>query len=261
MYPRLLQLGHFAIPTYGAFTALALIASLAALLTLARRFRLDPNIIWNFGLMAILTTLIAARLLLIVFYFGAFRQHPFWVLGLTAIHGQWINMLAILIGFAAALLYAAAEGLSIAQTLDCIAPAAALAIGINRIGAFVAGIDYGVAATHSWGVTYTSRIAAFWYHTPLGIPLVPIQLYEAVLAFATLVLLLWWMPRRRRPGEIFGAWLFLAGFPAFFLDAGHAAIQTAWVLPGAVQGAMVAASAFFLLYRKPYTVEDASTPA
>jgi phosphatidylglycerol:prolipoprotein diacylglycerol transferase len=218
LYPRLLQLGHVAIPTYGALTALALIAGLAAAVHFARRLGLDPNKVWSLCLIGVLTTLVGARLLLVFSYFSAFRQHPFWILGLTDIRNPWLLCLSIGAGLAAAMLYALAEGLPILVSLDCLAPAAALAIGINRIGAFLAGLDYGALTSHAWGVVYTSRIAALWYRTPMGIRLHPVQLYDACAALLTLALLLWWLPRRTQDGELAGAWLFLYGFASFFLS-------------------------------------------
>jgi phosphatidylglycerol---prolipoprotein diacylglyceryl transferase len=218
LYPRLLQLGHVAIPTYGALTALALIAGLAAAVHFARRLSLDPNKVWSLCLIGILTTLVGARLLLVFSYFSAFRQHPFWILGLTDIRNPWLLFFSIGAGLAAAVLYMFAEGLPVLTSLDCLAPAAALATGINRIGAFLAGLDYGTVTLHSWGVIYTSRIAALWYRTPLGIRLHPVQLYDACGAFLTLALLLWWLPRRTQDGELAGAWLFLYGFASVFLS-------------------------------------------
>jgi phosphatidylglycerol:prolipoprotein diacylglycerol transferase len=218
LHPRLLQFGHIAIPTYGALTALALIAGLAAAVHFARRLNLDPNKIWSLCLIGILTTLIGARLLLIVSYFSAFREHPFWILGLTNIHDSWVIALSIAAGFAAAMLYALAEGLPLLVTLDCLAPPAAVAIAINRIGAFLAGLDYGTSTTRPWSVTYTSRIAALWYRTPLGIRLHPVQLYDAAASLLILMLLIWWLPRRSQDGEIAGAWFFFYGFSSFFVS-------------------------------------------
>jgi phosphatidylglycerol---prolipoprotein diacylglyceryl transferase len=263
LYPRLLQFGHFAIPTYGAFTALALVAALAALLIFARRLTLDANKVWNLGLIAILTALFAARLLLVVVYFGAFRQHPMWVLGLAANRTSSIDAIAVLIGLASAILYALAEGLPILRTLDCIAPPAALAVVLNRTGAFLAGLDYGLPTQHVWSVTYTSLLAARWYHTPLGVKLYPVQLYEAIASLAIFAALLWWLPRRTQDGELWGAWLFLSGLAGFFLAFCRDASQSQWVLHQPVAVVMVVASAAFLIRRKPrnYTVEDGSTQA
>lgn len=260
MYPRLLQFGHLAIPTYGALIALALIALLAALVYFARRLALDANKIWNLGLIGILTALIAERLLLIVANFGEFRLHPFWVLGLTEIHNSSIIYAAALLGLAAASLYALAEGLPLLHVLDCIAPSAALALVIARAGAFLAGIDYGLPATHGWSITYTNPTAGRWYRTPLGMRLYPVQLYEAIASLAILAILVWWLPRRKQDGELCGAWLFLFGIAGYFLDFYRAIGGVAILRHAAVFAIMVIASAPFLLRRKPgsYTVVDDS---
>jgi len=260
LYPRLFQFGHLAIPTYGAFTALALVAALIALLHFARRFALNPNQVWNLGLVTILTTLVAARLLLVVAYFSVFRRHPFWVLGLATNHSEWIDSIAVLIGLAAGILYALAEGLPILRTLDCIAPSVVIAVALNRTGAFLAGLDYGLPSSRAWSVTYSSRIAALWYHTPLGIRLHPVQLSEALSSLIILVALLWWLSRRTQDGELFGAWLFLYGTATFFLAFDRAANQTLWVIRQPVAVAMVVASAAFLIRRRTrsYTVGDDS---
>jgi len=258
LYPRLFQLGRFAIPTYGAFTALALVAALVALLQFARRLALDANKLWNLGLIAILTTLIAERLLLAVAYFGAFRAHPFWVLGITTSHSGWIFPVAVVMGFAAATLYVLAEGLSFLRVLDCIAPCAALGLALNRTGAFLAGLDYGLPSAQAWGVRYSSRIAAFWYHTPLGVRLYPVQLYEAITSLLIFLTLCWWLPRRTQDGELAGSWLFLFGLTGFFLDSHRAAVQSSLFARQATFALMVISSAALLISRKSdgYTVDN-----
>ena len=258
LHPRLLQFGHIAIPTYGALTALALVAGLAAAVHFARRLSLDPNRIWSLCLIGILTTLIGARLLLVLTYFSAFRQHPVWVLGLTNIQSPWILGLSLLAGFGAAMLYALAEGLPLLPVLDCLAPSAAAAIGINRAGAFVAGLDYGTPTVLPWSVTYTSRIAALWYQTPLGVRLHPVQLYEAAASLLILALLLWWLPLRSQPGEVAGAWLFLYGFSSFFLRFFRAGSETLSLVQPIAAVAVIAGGA---LWARRKSREQISTPA
>jgi phosphatidylglycerol:prolipoprotein diacylglycerol transferase len=257
LYPRLLQLGHIAIPTYGALTALALIAGLAAAVHFARRLGLDPNKIWSLCLIGTLTTLIGARLLLVAVYFPAFRQHPLWVLGLTNVHDAWVIALSIAAGVGTGVLYALAEGLPLLMVFDALAPAAALAISIHRIGAFLAGLGYGTPTAVPWRVVYTSRIAALWYRTPLGIGLHPVQLYDAAASLSILALLLWWLPRRSQPGEMAGAWLFLYGFASFFLSfyrAGTEALSLTQII------AVLAVITGGALWARRTTREEISAP-
>ncbi len=250
MHPRLFQFGHFAIPTYGAFTALALVTALFALRYFARRMGLDANRVWNLGLIAILVTLVATRLLLVAVDFHGFARHPFWVLGLTASHATWVAAIAVAVGAGAAVLYALAEGLPILRVLDCVALAAALAIALNRVGAFLAGLDYGLPDTHAWGVVYTSLIATFWYGTPSGIRLYPVQMYEAAASLLVFIILARRLPRRAQDGELWGAWLFFYGAAGYFLAFYRAVDQTQWALRQPVAIAMVVVSAAFLLRRR-----------
>lgn len=251
LYPRFFQFGHFAIPTYGVFIAIALIASLALLLYFARRLGLDPNKLWNLGLIAILTTLIGERLLVVAAYFSAFREHPFWVLGLATNHvPAWIAPAAVLLGLAAAALYAKAEGLPLLRTMDCAALSATLPLAIGEVGSFFAGANYGLPTSGVWAVTYTNPLAWLWYGTSLGMRLYPVQLYAALALAAILVVLLWWLSRREQDGELAGGWLFLAGMAEFFLDFYRAAGQDNFWLHQPVYLAMVVAGGALLLRRR-----------
>jgi len=216
MHPLLFHLGRLAIPTYGVFTALALLIALAAAVWQARRSGLPADKVWNLGLIAILAALFGARLLLIAANLRTFHAHPFWILGLATIPGTWIVLGGAAIGLIAAVLYASAEGLPLLRTADVVAPGIALAFAINQIGAFCGGLAWGRPTTLPWGVTYRSVVAWLWYRTPLGDRLHPVQLYDAAASLLIFTLLLW-MPRKR-PGEIAGAWLFLYGLCRFFTE-------------------------------------------
>lgn len=218
MFPVLLHLGHFAIPTYGVFTAAALLAALAVSVQMAQWLGLRNDKIWNLGLIAILATLIGARLLLVATNFQAFRAEPFWLLGLANIPGSWVPLGGVAIGAGAALLYALAEGLPLRRTADALAPAAAVGFAVNRVGAFFAGAAWGTRTELPWGVTYRDVVAYLWYRTPMRERLQPVQLYDAALSVALLGLLMLMIRRRPRAGEVAGTWLFVYGVGRFFLE-------------------------------------------
>ena len=69
MYPRLFQFGHFAVPTYGVASAVALLVALNIAMRLARKLDLPPEKIWNLGIYTLLGGLIASRLLMVVTHF------------------------------------------------------------------------------------------------------------------------------------------------------------------------------------------------
>lgn len=220
MHPLLFHFGHIAIPTYGVCTALALLSALGISLFTARRAGLNADKVWNLELIAILTALIGARLLMIAAHPHTFRNHPFWLLGLLTLPSFWYAVGGVALGALAALLYAFAEGLPFLKSADVLVPGVALAFCINRIGAFCGGAAWGTPTSLPWGVVYRSVVAYLWYRVPLGVKLHPVQLYDAGVSCGLFVLLLW-MGRRRKPrrdGEMLGAWLFLYGVIRFFLE-------------------------------------------
>ncbi len=149
-----------------------------------------------------------------------YRSHPFWLLGLLTLPSVWFALGGVLAGALAGALYAMAEGLPLPGTADTLAPAVAMAFCFNRVGAFCGGSAWGTPTHLPWGVVYRSPVAYLWYRVPLGVPLHPIQLYDATAALTLFVLLLW-MGRPGAPhraGEIAGAWLFLYGLIRFFLE-------------------------------------------
>lgn len=263
MHPRLFQFGHVAVPTYGALTALALVVALAAAMQFAKRLSLDVNKVWALSITGILTTLIGARLLVVIAHFDVFRQHPFWVLGLATLRDWWVTPLSVALGIAAGALYALAEGVSILSVADALAPAVALAFAINRIGAFIGGIGFGTPAAVPWAVTYTSRISALWYRTPLGVPLHPLQIYETIVSLVAFGLLLWRMPLRGREGELAGAGLFIFGLANPVLNLWSAGLDhPVFSLVLSIAAVLAGGALLFDRRQKPrrYTASDETLP-
>jgi phosphatidylglycerol:prolipoprotein diacylglycerol transferase len=218
LYPRLFQLGHIAIPTYGVFAAITLIAVLALAIHTARRLTIDPNKIWNLSLIAIFTTLLGSRLLLILLHPRDFLAHPFWMLGLVTVRSCGIFYGSVLLAICACLGYICASGLPLRRTLDCLAPAAVLGLAIQRLGAFAAGSDYGSPTDKPWGVVYSHGLAALWSGTPLGVRMHPVQVYQALLLFVLLAALFFLLPRSKQDGDLAGTFLFVYGMSLYFLD-------------------------------------------
>ncbi|MFP5230708.1 MAG: prolipoprotein diacylglyceryl transferase family protein, partial [Acidobacteriota bacterium] len=171
MHPLIFHFGHIAIPTYGACTAAALLLALAASLLVARWRRVNADKVWNLELIAILTALIAGRLLMIAAHPHMFRDHPMWLLGLLTLPSLWFAAGGALVGLLGATLYALAEGLPLLRTADVLAPGVALAFAVNRIGAFCGGAAWGTPTHLPWGVEYRSPVAYLWYRVPLGVAL------------------------------------------------------------------------------------------
>lgn len=218
MLPRLFQLGHLTLPTYGAASVFALIVALNLAMRLAPKLDLPPEKIWNLGIYTLLGGLIASRLLMVVTHLSLFRFNPLWLLGLSPSYVPWIPWTSAAIAISVAWLYIKAEDLPFRAALDVYAPALTAAFLLQSLGAFLAGANYGTPTHSSLAVTYSNNYAALLYQTPLHIHLVPVQLYQALACLIILAGLLLWLPRRTQPGELAGIWLLAYGLTVFFLD-------------------------------------------
>ena len=222
VYPRLFQLGSVAIPTSAAFTAIAIIAALFTARAAARSLKLDPEKVWDLGIVGVLTALFAPRLILIFTNWKDFLAHPLWMIGILRVRSE----AATLSGIAAALAVMGAfiffTRMPLRRTLDAFAPSFALGLAIANLGAFAGGSAFGSPTDLPWAVTYTSRLASLWNGAPLGTPLHPVQIYSALAEMCTFALLLVMVGNRDKwkmqSGEIMGTWLFLSGFSSFFLN-------------------------------------------
>jgi phosphatidylglycerol:prolipoprotein diacylglycerol transferase len=84
---------------------------------------------------------------------------------------------------------------------DYAVPGFALAMAIGRVGCFLAGCCYGGPTTSSLGVVFPAG------HPSHGVPVHPVQLYEALFCFSCFVASIALWRRRRFGGELFCAWV------------------------------------------------------
>jgi phosphatidylglycerol:prolipoprotein diacylglycerol transferase len=100
---------------------------------------------------------------------------------------------------------------------DAAAPSVALGQAIGRLGCFSAGCCWGAPTQVPWAITFTNPLAERNVGTPLGIPLHPTQLYEA-LGTLLLCVVLVAFERRSFSGETFARYLVGSGTLRFVIE-------------------------------------------
>jgi phosphatidylglycerol:prolipoprotein diacylglycerol transferase len=108
--------------------------------------------------------------------------------------------------------------LPLLRTSDVFAPGIALGHGIGRLGCFSAGCCWGVQCDRPWAVTFTDPAANRLVGVPLGVPLHPTQLYEALAEFAIFAVLYWRSRKAHAPGTIIGLYLMLYSTARFIVE-------------------------------------------
>lgn len=219
MFPHLFTVPgtDFIVSSYGFFMGLALLGAWLLALLLARRDRLPTESLGTVFVVAAIVGLACARAIWLLQQgqavdVDALRQLP--AGGMTAFGGAFPALLVCVIGCRRA-------GVPLLAWLDCVAPAFAFGAACERLGALLAGGDFGryVGADelgHALAVTYPPGSPAFTLHTftlqglpdvteAASAPVHPVQGYEALLGLVTLAVALWLRRRRRFSGQVFFA--------------------------------------------------------
>jgi phosphatidylglycerol:prolipoprotein diacylglycerol transferase len=246
VHPVLLHLGPIVLPAYGAVSALGVLLGLFLAQRTARIAGVNAAQMWNLCIAALFSALIVQRLLLLVLNWSAVEAHPQWMLALSMIHHPLLAAAGGGAGVAMATLYAVRNHLPPRSTADALAAPLALGLACEQVGALLAGSGYGTETTVRWAVTYTDPLATRWSGAPLGVPLHPVQAYAALGYLALAALLLAWLPRRMRVGDVAGLSLLGAGLVVYLTELFRDPLGRGVLLGGLVDTPQIAAILFVL---------------
>jgi len=200
-----LKIGPIAVQSWGTLVALGFLAAILFCWFYLKRKKLNPEVVWDFGLAGIVCSIIFARLFHAIFYnFSYYLEHPveifyLWEPGYSLYGG----MLGVFIG---AIIVIKWRKLDFWPHADAIAVASALGLTIGRVGCFLIHDHPGIPTTFFLGVK--SAAGTNW---DLGL----MESLAMLLLFIAFLLL---MRRPRVPGFYAGAFLVYYGAVRFALD-------------------------------------------
>ncbi len=215
MFPRLFQIGSFSLPTYGALVAIAFLTALWLTTKFAKEHGVNSEKVVNLGVYCALVGMLGAKIMMIALD-PEYRVHPGEIFTRETLQSAGI----FYGGFIAALLFAyfymRRQRLAVLPTADLFAPGVAIGHGIGRLGCFAAGCCWGKPTSLPWAVTFTSKDTTTG--VPLGVPLHPTQLYEALAEGIICLILIWRLKRGHQDGQIIGLYLLLYGMVRFAVE-------------------------------------------
>jgi len=184
----------------------------------SERQGIDGEKAWNFGILVVLSGIVGAKILYIVNDWSSYAAHPSEIFSINTLQAGGVFSGGLVAALIAAVWYIRRNQMPAMATCDAFAPGLAIGHAIGRLGCFSAGCCWGKPTAAWWGVTFTNPIANELVGTPLGHPLQPTQLFEALVEFANFVFLTWLLTRKRFDGQVFAAYLVLYGVARYFLE-------------------------------------------
>ncbi len=218
MFPQLIHIGSFFLPTYGVLVSIAFLTGLWMVSRLSRRAGINTDAAMNLGIYIVIAGMLGARLMAIVMDAAYYARNPGALFSLATLQAAGIFYGGLLAALATSFFYVRRKKLPGLATADVFAPAAALGHAIGRLGCFAAGCCWGAECHLPWAVTFTNPEANRLVSVPLGVPLHPTQLYEALGEAAIFVVLYRRFHRPHRPGAIVGLYLLLYSTVRFLVE-------------------------------------------
>jgi phosphatidylglycerol---prolipoprotein diacylglyceryl transferase len=263
MHPKIIDIGPVTIHSYGLLLALAFIAGIWLTSRNARKAGIDPDSMWNMGLIIIFAALVGAKILLFLSDFSYYSQNPREIFSLSTLRSTGVYFGGLLLALAASAWYLKRAHLPAWKVSDLAAPGIALGQAIGRLGCLSAGCCFGKPTQLPWGITFTDRYAYDNIGVPLNIPLHPTQLYEAGATFLLFLFLQWRLSRKHFTGQIILEYIFLYSIARFVIefyrddDRGflfHGLLSTSQFI--GLIAIIVSVALFFHLRRRPAEAEQ-----
>jgi prolipoprotein diacylglyceryl transferase len=206
MYPILFNLGPIVIRSYGLFLVLAFVLGTYIIWKEGKRGGYNEEKLLDFAVVTLIVALIGSRLYYVLLNPAGFLEEPLRILyvwqGGFAFHGALLG--AIIGGW----YFCKKVKWPFWQIADLSVIAASLAAAVAKVGAFLAGSDFGTPTSMPWGVSMIGQLGA--RH--------PTQLYEA-LFFLILFFTLRALDRqKKRSGGIFFFFILFVGLGRWFFE-------------------------------------------
>jgi prolipoprotein diacylglyceryl transferase len=200
MYPKLISIGSFFIPTYGVLVALGFLAGLMVTMRLASRAGLSAEKVTNLAVYCAIAGVVGAKLFMFLFDFSYYAQNPGEIFTLSTLQAAGVFHGGFIAALIVAALYMRQQKLPVLQTMDIFAPGVAIGQAIGRLGCFAAGCCWGRECDLPWGVRFhwISRSIPFSFTSLSAIfccSLCSTNSPSAITAPARLLVCIWWSIR------------------------------------------------------------------
>lgn len=209
MHPFLQITDQWAIPTYGVFYLTAFLSAIALAARLATRVGIPFWKMVDVAFQFSIAGEIGSRLFFVIvereaFFGGQIPLRQFLLAGRVVLGG-------IVVGALFSVWLFRKHRLPVLAVFDASLAGVPLGMGLGRLGCLMSGCCYGKPTDSFLGITFLDPVAHRISGTPLGVPLFPTQVFQALDGFLLCALLVWVFSRRRWDGQVMALFFVLSG--------------------------------------------------
>lgn len=210
MHTTLIQLGPFAIRSYGLMLALSFLCGILIARWRGRRVGIPFQGIMDLSVVIIISSIVGSRAFYVAFHLDEFSANPLDIINPFQSSGevgiQGLTMYGgVILSLMMSLWYLKRHRLPIWRVTDVMAPSVAFGIFLTRIGCFLNGCCFGKPGDLPWCVVFPPESAAGYFYPHQHIH--PTQLYSSLYGLIIFGLLLFLERFKKFDG--FTVWLFI----------------------------------------------------
>ena len=214
MFPKLITIGSFVLPTYGVLVVSGLIAGLFFASRLGEREGMKRDDVYNLGIYLALAGILGSKLALLFQERDYYYRNPGQLFSMSTLQSGGVFYGGLILAILVGLWYTRRNHLPFLKTSDAFAPG----IAIGRLGCFSGGCCWGLPTTLPWGVTFTDPYSHDVVGVPLGVALHPTQLYESGAEFFIFLFLYSQYRKKQFDGQMLGWYLVLYSTARFLVE-------------------------------------------
>lgn len=218
MFPKLIDLGGWFLPSYGVLVAIAFLVAIWLTTRLAVRCGLNAEKVTNLAVYCAIAGMLGAKLFMFLFDWRTYLLHPSEIFTRETLQAAGVFQGGLILAVLTAFVYMRRNGLPGLRTADVFAPGIAIGHGIGRLGCFAAGCCWGKECHLPWAVIFTRQDANDLTGVPLRVPLHPTQIYEAIAEALIFAFLLRYISREHKEGSVIGWYMVLYSFVRFCVE-------------------------------------------
>lgn len=209
MYNNLFKIGSLTIHGYGLMIGIGIIVALLMSFKRAKKKGLDPDMVYNIGLIALIFGFIGSKFLYFLVDIKYLINHPIEIL----LGSGFVLYGGILGGILAVIIYCKIKNIDFLKYFDLMIPSVAIAQGFGRIGCFLAGCCYGRETNSPIGIVFHNSALA-----PNGVKLIPTQLFSSAGDFLIGIILIIYAKKERKSGKVGALYLILYSIGRFVIE-------------------------------------------
>ncbi|MSQ07776.1 MAG: prolipoprotein diacylglyceryl transferase [Dehalococcoidia bacterium] len=219
--PNIISSGSFTLSWHGLLSFVGVAVAVYLIARWARKRDLDPDMVYNTAIWAILGGIVGARIVHVADNWDVYRHNPgdifaLWAGGI----GLWG---AILGGWAAGMIYARISRYPVGKLMDLAAPAMLIAQTIGRVGDIINGEHWSRATSLPWGwyfshVDNPGRDGAQRFFGDPEKPVHPAVVYEMIWNMLVLAVIFRFRDRLKPDGSLWMVYLALYAAGRFMIQ-------------------------------------------